>query len=156
VELTGVVSEVLQTAHVLVKDKPVAVEVIQDGDVPLVLADPIRLRQIVMNLVSNAAKFTEQGTVTISFGRENEHFAYIAVADTGIGIAKADLGTIFEQFRQVDGSSTRRAGGTGLGLTITRYLVEMHNARISVESEVGAGSVFRVMLPAYETEIVRG
>ncbi|MDX2162791.1 MAG: PAS domain S-box protein [bacterium] len=147
VEVPKLAREVLHTAQVLAKDKQLELRFEQEGELPLVDADPIRVRQIMMNLISNAIKFTEQGGVTVSLSQVSPKLVKIAVKDTGMGIAKEHLGLIFEQFSQVDGSSTRRAGGTGLGLTITRYLVTMHGGEITVESELGVGSVFSFTLP---------
>jgi len=150
-DLVRFLQEVVHAGQVLVKDKPVTLELVADSDVPQVCADPIRLRQIVWNLVSNAVKFTEQGSVTVSVGLMDDQ-AYVRVTDTGIGIQPEHVGLVFEQFSQVDGSSTRRAGGTGLGLTITRHLVRMHGGEIYVESEFGVGSTFWFTLPLYTPE----
>jgi PAS domain S-box-containing protein len=149
-ELDKVVLDVIHTSEVLVKEKPVALEFVQESDVPLVFADALRLRQITTNLVSNAVKFTEEGSVTVSIGTLNEREAFVRVKDTGIGIAPEDIDMIFDQFRQVDGSSTRRAGGTGLGLAITRHLIHLHGGEIYVESEPGKGSTFWFTLPLSE------
>jgi signal transduction histidine kinase/CheY-like chemotaxis protein len=116
-----------------------------------VLGDPLRMRQIVINLVSNGVKFTERGLVQVWLslsrlpsGRAEVH---IEVRDTGAGIPPEKLGEIFDKFTQADTSITRKYGGTGLGLAITRRLVEMHGGTIRVESEVGKGSTFSVTLP---------
>ncbi|HYM07335.1 MAG TPA: ATP-binding protein [Terriglobales bacterium] len=114
-------------------------------DTPQVIAgDPVRLRQILMNLVGNAIKFTEQGEVTVQVephaGGEGEIWLHFRVADTGIGIPAAKQAAIFDAFIQADGSTARRYGGTGLGLTISRRLVEMMRGRIWMESEVGRGT----------------
>ncbi len=101
-----------------------------------------------MNLVSNAVKFTESGSVRIRVAaREREEAIRITVADTGVGIEAGHLDTIFEDFRQLDQSTTKRHGGTGLGLSITRKLVTLLGGSIGVESERGRGSRFTVELP---------
>jgi signal transduction histidine kinase len=120
---------------------------VEDG-MPKVMADSHRLRQIVTNLVSNALKFTEKGGVAIRCVLVGEgDMVNISVNDTGIGISPAALEYIFEAFRQADGSTTRKFGGTGLGLTIARKLVELHGGEVAVESVIGQGSVFSFTLP---------
>lgn len=114
--------------------------------------DPVRLRQIVYNLVNNAIKFTERGGVTIGLRLLDNQEVCVTVTDTGIGMTEADLGVIFERFRQVDGSATRRAGGTGLGLAITRQLVQMHEGEIHVTSQKGEGSTFWFTLPIFQPQ----
>lgn len=154
--LGDVVNDAVHTSQILIKDKPVALEVAAPSEnLPPVLGDPIRVRQMILNLVSNAAKFTEQGKITVSYGIESDKMAYVKVSDTGIGMTQEGLGVIFEQFQQVDGSPTRRAGGTGLGLTITRYLAHMHQGEIFVESELGVGSTFWFTLPIHVAEETR-
>jgi signal transduction histidine kinase len=125
---------------------PVNLDVEVEENLPTVRADRVRLNQILNNLVSNAVKFTEKGLINIKAYRD-EAWVCIAVQDTGIGMDEKDLKKLFQKFQQVDGSSTRRAEGTGLGLVITRYLVEMHNGDIQVNSEKGKGTTFIVRLP---------
>jgi signal transduction histidine kinase len=109
--------------------------------------DVSRLLQILMNLVSNAIKFTEEGQVEVCLTRLNERTWIIRAADTGIGIPVEAQGYIFEPFRQVDSSLTRRHAGTGLGLSIVNQLVTLMKGEIMLESEVGQGSIFTVVLP---------
>jgi signal transduction histidine kinase len=118
------------------------------GSLPLALADGVRIRQVVLNLVSNALKFTEKGGVTIRCETLDRYdLLRVSVQDTGIGISPAALDYIFEAFRQADGSTTRRFGGTGLGLTIARKLIELQHGEVAVESLVGQGSTFSFTLP---------
>jgi len=108
--------------------------------------DPVKLKVVLKNLVANAAKFTERGSVTVE-ARPQDGGVEIAVADTGIGIAPDAQAVIFEPFRQADSSRTRRYGGVGLGLYIVRRLLEMLGGQVSVDSATGRGSTFRVWLP---------
>jgi signal transduction histidine kinase/AmiR/NasT family two-component response regulator len=112
-----------------------------------ILTDPGRLRQILVNLVGNALKFTSHGEVVVSAAPNAEGELEIAVRDTGIGIPPRQLEAIFQPFTQADTSHSRRFGGTGLGLTITRRLAELMNGRVSVSSREGEGSRFAVSLP---------
>ena len=115
------------------------------------IGDPTRLRQVITNLTGNAIKFTEQGEVVISariVACDDQRFKVcIEISDTGIGIPQNKLDRIFEAFGQADGSTTRQFGGTGLGLTISRQLVGMMSGELSVESQVGIGSTFRIEVP---------
>ncbi len=111
-------------------------------------ADKIRLRQVMINLVNNAMKFTEKGQVTIHAQRE-ENNVLISVKDTGIGIPADHLESVFQEFTQVDTTTTRKTGGTGLGLPISRRLIQMHSGRLWAESTGvnGEGATFHVQLP---------
>jgi adenylate cyclase len=122
-----------------------------DPEVGTIQADQIRVRQALLNLVSNANKFTEKGTVTIRAHRRGESgrdFITIAVSDTGIGISAEQMGKLFQDFSQADSSATRKYGGTGLGLAISRRFCQMMGGDITVQSESGRGSTFTIRLPA--------
>jgi signal transduction histidine kinase len=105
------------------------------------------MRRIIVNLLDNAIKFTDSGKITICLQSSEDFHFEISVTDTGIGIDKEQLNCIFEAFRQIDQGSTRRYSGTGLGLAITQSLVKLMHGKIFVESELGIGSTFRVILP---------
>ena len=123
-------------------------------NLPIGRGDERRLTQVLLNLAGNAVKFTETGAVDILAGAVDGHFE-ITVRDTGPGIAPKDQALIFEEFQQVDSSSTRQKGGTGLGLAISKRIVEMHGGTIDVESVLGSGSTFRLKIPIRVNEDVR-
>jgi signal transduction histidine kinase len=112
-----------------------------------ICTDARKLRRVLACLLSNAAKFTENGWLTLTVGRSLDGSAEITVADTGIGIPSADLAVVFEEFRQVDGSYTRRYGGLGLGLTLARELITILGGQMELDSHVGEGTTVRVRLP---------
>lgn len=126
-------------------------------DLPPVIVDRLRIRQVVLNLLSNAAKFTDEGSITLRAelqmdggdgGSAPMPHILCSVADTGIGIAEEDFPVIFEEFRQLDSSTTRRAEGSGLGLSISKKLVELHGGSMWLKSQVGRGTTFYFTLPA--------
>lgn len=116
-----------------------------------VTANPERLREVTMNLIENAIKYTPQGRVTVSI-TGNEEFVTVSVADSGMGIASEDLPHLFQKFYRVDNSATRTIGGTGLGLYICRTIIELYQGRIWAESRVGQGSTFSFRLPRLKNE----
>jgi signal transduction histidine kinase len=144
--LRNVVDTVVAQAGSLAHAKGLTLAGDVADELPKGSGDERRLSQVVLNIVSNAIKFTEQGSVTISASAANGTFE-IAIKDTGSGIAPEDQARIFEAFQQVDNSNTRKKGGTGLGLSISKRLIEMHGGTIEVESELGVGSTFFVRLP---------
>ncbi|MGO1050302.1 ATP-binding protein [Crossiella sp. CA198] len=146
INTADVIEHVVSAHRVLAEGNEVALRTDVDGPLHLT-ADPVRLRQALGNLVSNALRYTQPGGEVVVTGRVDEHEAVLEVADTGIGIAAEDLPHVFDRFWRADKSRSRRTGGSGLGLTITRYLVEAHGGTIRVTSEVGRGSTFRVVLP---------
>jgi signal transduction histidine kinase len=114
-----------------------------------VIPDPVRFKQILYNLLSNAVKYTpENGAVTILVSNDDCQQLRLRVSDTGIGIRKEDMPRLFREFEQIDSSLARRACGSGLGLALTKKIIELHKGSISVESEAGKGSTFTVTLPA--------
>ena len=118
-----------------------------DNNMEIIYSDQDKIRQIVLNLLSNAAKFTQQGTITLTTRRVGEHNLSISIADTGIGISAEALPRIFKEFEQADTTTTRRYGGTGLGLTISRNLARLLGGDLSAESTLGAGSTFTLTIP---------
>lgn len=143
-ELTRRTAEGL-SAQLAEKDVSLTVSVAPEAE-GWFAGDPARLSQILLNLVSNAVKFTEHGAIAIRLTRPAESLV-LEVADTGIGVAAGHQGAIFDRFVQADSTTTRRFGGSGLGLAITRELVLLMSGSITVESVLGAGSTFRVVLP---------
>jgi PAS domain S-box-containing protein len=150
-DLPKVVHATATLLAVRAREKHLELTVDVPPDVPqMVRGDPTRVRQVLMNLIGNAIKFTEQGEVDVSASvmQRDGHGAAVQfrVRDTGIGIAEEQLGTIFQEFAQADASMTRRYGGTGLGLAISRRLVALMGGKLAVTSEVGRGSEFRFAL----------
>jgi CheY-like chemotaxis protein len=134
----------------LVKDKPIDLRVEISSNLPPVYGDKVRVRQVLLNLVSNSSKFTRQGSVTIrayALDHGASKMVHVDVTDTGIGIAPQDMDLLFEPFRQVDSSLTRTAGGTGLGLPIARSLMELMGGELTVQSQVNVGSTFSITIP---------
>jgi signal transduction histidine kinase len=145
-DLGKVINSVLPTAHGLTKDKPIQLVAELEPDLPLVRADPTRIRQVLLNLLSNAAKFTNRGTITVR-AQPRDDQVVVSVADSGIGLKPEHLPLVFEEYRQVDDSPSRRYSGTGLGLPISRQFIELHGGTMWVESEYGTGSTFYFALP---------
>ncbi len=142
----AVVQSVVSATESLARSKGLELTTEVAPGLPMGRGDERRITQVLLNLVGNAIKFTDRGSVTVTATARNGAFR-LAVRDTGPGIAEADQALIFEEFQQVDNSSTRKKGGTGLGLAISRKIVEMHGGSISVESTVGQGATFWVDLP---------
>jgi PAS domain S-box-containing protein len=140
------------------KPGPVELGCLVDDGVPAgIVGDVMRLRQVLLNLLSNAVKFTEQGEVIVHVDAEptgpGQHRLHLAVRDTGIGIPRDRMDRLFQSFSQVDASTSRRYGGTGLGLAISNRIVELMGGTMRVESEVGEGSTFHVVLPVAEAQL---
>ena len=145
--LQDVVGTVASSTEALANAKGLAFRVeLPPAGLPRGRGDAQRLRQVLLNLVGNAIKFTDTGEVAIRAAAADSEFQ-VVVADTGPGIPEAEQRRIFEEFHQVDSSSTREKGGTGLGLAISRRIIELHGGRIWVESEPGRGSRFCFAVP---------
>ncbi|MFN4327225.1 MAG: ATP-binding protein [Azonexus sp.] len=155
-DLREIIDGAIQSCGLRAAEKQLRLRQSVAADVPpLIVSDQVRLRQILLNLLGNAVKFTEAGEVAIEVACASEsgqRVLQVAVRDTGIGIAADQLDHIFNAFSQGDSSTTRRFGGTGLGLSITRRLVELLGGRLGVESEPGRGSCFHFTLPVEEAE----
>jgi signal transduction histidine kinase/CheY-like chemotaxis protein len=146
--LRRMLDECLQLFRIAAAEKEIPLRATLDNGCPEWLhGDPVRVRQILVNLVGNAVKFTASGYVHVHVARTASGHIQFEVADTGIGIPEEKLGNIFQPFTQADGSHTRKFGGTGLGLAITQRLVELMNGSMSAESQVARGSRFFVTLP---------
>ncbi|MDQ3995453.1 MAG: ATP-binding protein [Gemmatimonadota bacterium] len=148
VSLAAVTREVAQQMEPLVHKKGLRFNTEVASECPVILSDRTKVKQILLNLVSNAVKFTNEGSVLVAVECAAEGGVRIKVADTGIGIRREDLDAIWEDFRQVDQSRTREHGGTGLGLSITRKLLNRLGGRATVESEYAKGTTFTIWLPA--------
>jgi signal transduction histidine kinase len=147
-DLPGLIAEVMAEVEPIIARSRLAVTAELEKDLPVVRADRQKVKQIVINLLTNALKFTPHGSVrVVTTHRRERDLIAIAVADTGIGIAEDDRERIFEDFRQADSSTTRAYGGAGLGLSICRRLAVMLDGQITVESRPGAGSTFTFVVP---------
>ena len=156
VNIADIVTSVLSTMSGLVKDRPIQIKRFIEPHLPIVRADAIRTRQVMINLLSNASKFTDEGDITVRVGLDTAPNGLkeirVSVTDTGPGISKEDQEKLFQAFSQVDDSPTRKTGGTGLGLSICQQLITLHGGRIWVDSEVGKGSTFSFTLPLFRNE----
>jgi signal transduction histidine kinase len=143
------IDEVIGTARQLAEQNNNRLVVEAQDDLGTLTVDPTRLRQILLNLLSNACKFTKQGDVTLRARKvaDGRHWIELAVADSGIGIPAEQLAKLFQEFSQAEASTAKHYGGTGLGLAITRKLARMMGGDVTVASEEGKGSVFTVRLP---------
>ncbi len=151
INLGEIINGVMSTTVGLVKDKPITLHHSIDPEIPLLRIDPVKIRQVLLNLLSNAAKFTESGSISLEAKliqkNSGEKDVMVSVIDTGVGISEADQSKLFQAFSQVDGSLTRKTGGSGLGLSICQHLIQMHHGKIGLSSEVGKGSTFFFSIP---------
>ena len=147
VPIHDAIDESLTTISPLATNRGVILEPATIVAVPNVRADRVRLRQILYNLISNAVKFTDRGGMVRIRARRDDDRVSIAVIDTGVGISPADLSRLYRTFEQLTLPSGDRPEGTGLGLALTKRLIEMHGGTIDVESELGSGTIFTVRIP---------
>jgi PAS domain S-box-containing protein len=157
VHLSEMIHSVFSTAKGLVKEKPVQLIEAVPADMPTIRGDTMRVRQVMINLISNASKFTDEGSITIQTevqrGPNGKLEALINVVDTGPGISQEGQEKLFRAFSQVDGSATRKSGGSGLGLSICANLVQLHGGRIGVHSQEGHGSTFWFTVPLFKQPV---
>ena len=151
-DVGGMLEDLIRTAAPLARKNHNEIRVECAADIGEIHADATRLSQSLLNLISNACKFTENGVVTVQAWRSAEGDLQVSVRDTGIGITREQLAALFQSFSQADASTTRKYGGTGLGLALSRKLCQMMGGDISVESEPGTGSTFTLRLPAHPAE----
>ncbi|MGI6209987.1 MAG: sensor histidine kinase, partial [Anaerolineae bacterium] len=151
-DLGAVIRETSALAERLLGDRPVRLIVRIPEDLPHLLVDKTRIRQVLLNLLSNAIRFTDRGQIEVTAECSASELL-VSVSDTGVGIPPHEVGAIFEEFHRADGQEAR--GGKGLGLAIAKRFVNLHGGRIWAESEVGRGSVFRFTLPLSEKRVSR-
>jgi signal transduction histidine kinase/ActR/RegA family two-component response regulator len=156
-DLRAVCDEVCAILQSAVAERGLTMTVAFDGSLPAIIrGDPVRIRQILLNLASNAVKFTERGAVRIEAARSAGEQIKISVTDSGIGITAEQMERLFKRFTQADSSTTRRYGGTGLGLAISKTLVELMGGAIGAQSDPGSGSTFWITLPLIAGAASRG
>jgi adenylate cyclase len=156
VAIAPLVEEVIATSRPLAEQNGNRLVIDCQADVRAIRADPLRLRQVLLNLLSNACKFTKGGEVRVTAVRiadSGRAWLQVAVADSGIGMSPEQIGKLFQEFTQADATTSRQFGGTGLGLAISRRLCRMMGGDITVASEKGRGSTFTVRLPAEPSPI---
>jgi adenylate cyclase len=147
VDLQALLKEVLSIVRPLADKNENVIEVICPADIGSFHSDQTKMKQCLLNLLSNASKFTSEGTLTLTVAREDNFGVCFRVSDTGVGMTQEQLGRLFEAFSQADASTTKRFGGTGLGLAITKHFCTMLGGDVTVESTPGAGSTFIIRLP---------
>jgi signal transduction histidine kinase len=147
IDLAGISTSVMNTIAGLIKDKSIELRQELPPALPKIKADEVRIRQILLNLLGNAAKYTDEGHITLRVSENDGNLLQISVIDTGMGIKKEDFERIFEEFQQADEAFALRRSGAGLGLPISKKFVELHGGQLWVESEVGRGSTFHFTLP---------
>lgn len=150
VSVEEIIVGLIASTYILIEAKPIELREEIEPHLPKLFVDRGRIRQVVLNMLSNAAKFTDAGCITLNIrkiNKYNQDWVCFSVKDTGIGIAESDIPKVFEPFRQIDSSVGRRAEGTGLGMPISARLVALHGGEVWIESRVGQGSTFAFTIP---------
>ena len=148
-DFASVLNDIVNMTMKKVQDKGLVYDLVVDPDIPSVLyGDEIRLRQIILNLTNNAIKYTEKGSVSVSFSFDRSiDMLTCRVTDSGMGIRKEDIDKLFSSFQRLDETRNRKVEGTGLGLSIVKHACILNNGKISLQSKPGEGSVFTVTIP---------
>lgn len=150
VSVEEIIVGVMASTIILIEGKPIELRDEIERNLPKLFVDRGRIRQVVINILSNAAKFTDAGSITMrirKISKNEQEFVCFSIKDTGIGIAPEDMDKVFEAFRQIDSSVARRAEGTGLGMPISFRLISLHGGELWMESQVGHGSTFLFTIP---------
>jgi Signal transduction histidine kinase len=150
IDFAQVIEDVRQMVHSAVESKGLKLIVEVEPDIPLVYIDRTRIRQVLLNLVTNSLRFTRKGSITLRARMQSAEMLRVEVIDTGVGIAKADQSKVFKEFRQVGNQTYQRGEGSGLGLSIGRRFIQMHGGDMGLESELGVGSTFYFTLPIHQ------
>jgi signal transduction histidine kinase len=150
-DIAALIHDVVTTVGPLIEHNANTLKLQTARELGTMLADPTKVRQVLLNILSNACKFTEHGTITLEAHGEtvqSRRWIRFCITDTGVGMTSEQRGRLFQPFSQADASTTRKYGGTGLGLAISQRFCQMMGGDITVESERGAGSTFAIRLPA--------
>jgi len=140
------ISNILNVFEEKIKNKKLTAVIEKTKDNIFIESDPFKLEQIIINLIDNAVKYTDKGEIKINIKDDNDYL-YITVSDTGIGIPEKDISRIYERFYVVDKSRTKKSGGTGLGLSIVKHSVMLIGGEITLNSQLGNGTSFKIKLP---------
>ena len=144
IDIEEIITQVITLTNPIIRDKSIQVVLSIREPLPKIMADKDKLMQVIINLISNAIKFTQQGCIVCS-ARVVEENIIVSISDTGIGIREEDKKYIFEKFSQVGDTLTNKPKGTGLGLAICKHIIEEHGGEIWVESEIGKGTIFHLV-----------
>lgn len=151
-DMVQILKDIVESVDSIIKQRNLSIQFKSDVKTKIMACDSYKIERIMLNLISNAIKFTNPGGTIFVYLKENENNVIISVKDTGIGIEKRYLKTIFKRYHQVDKSLSRNAEGSGLGLSLVKSIVELHSGKICVESTVGKGTTFNINLPVKTVE----